>query len=268
MALGEFHVCFCPLCGAGRTELIPAQLSKLSEANEQFYNLPDRISTYFGRRIEFFRRYGQSLAFVRKHGNIDSCLDVGCNIGYWLHFLKMAGISRVAGVEINAACAGFGREVFGLEIMENIECFPDSFDLISLFDILEHVDNPAAFLAGTLRLAHPGTLYFIQCPNYKSWMARYLGKAWPWWDVPDHLWHFNQTSVTLLLLRAGLEIVELNTCDTVYDIVECVLPEWIRPLARLLTCVHRTSGYIYRKRGRGGLIQILAKPSEVTPFKE
>jgi len=268
LTLSEFSVVFCPLCGVGRTKLIPAQLSMRSEANEQFYNLPDRISTYFGRRTEFFRRYGQSLAFARKHGKIDSCLDVGCNIGYWLHFLKMAGISRVAGVEINAACAGFGREVFGLDIVDNLDDLSGSFDLISLFDVLEHLDNPDAFLVGTLRFVHPGTLYFIQLPNYKSWMARYLGKAWPWWDVPDHLWHFNQTSVTLLLLRAGLEIVELNTCDTVYDAVEYVLPEWIRPFARLLTCVHRTSGYVYRKRGRGGLIQILATPTKVKPVRE
>lgn len=265
LALGEVYVFFCPLCGVGRTELIPAQISKRSETNKQFYNLSDRINTYFGRRTEFFRRYGQSLALARKHGKIDSCLDVGCNIGYWLHFLKTAGFSRIAGVEINTACARFGCEVFGLEIKENIEYFSGSFDLISLFDVLEHLDNPAAFLADTVRLAHPGTIYFIQCPNYKSWMARYLGKAWPWWDVPDHLWHFNQTAVTMLLLRAGLEIVEVNTCDTVYDTVEYVLPEWIRPLARLFTCVHRTSGYVYRKRGRGGLIQILAMPSKVKP---
>ncbi len=260
LALGDFYVFFCPLCGAGRTELIPAQLSKRSESNEQLYNLPDRISAYFGRRTEFFRRYGQSLAFVRKHGKIDSCLDVGCNIGYWLYFLKNAGFSRVAGVETNAACAGFAREVFGLDIVDNIDDLSGSFDLISLFDVLEHLDNPDAFLADTLRFAHPGTLYFIQLPNYESWMARYLGKAWPWWNVPDHLWHFTPSSVTRLLTRAGFEVIELKTCDTVYDLVEYVLPEWTRTALRLLTHVPRTSGYIYRRSGRGGLIQVLVRP--------
>lgn len=52
---GEFYVFFYPLCGAGRTEPIPAQLSKHSWANEQFYNLPDRIGAHFERRTEFFR---------------------------------------------------------------------------------------------------------------------------------------------------------------------------------------------------------------------
>jgi SAM-dependent methyltransferase len=260
LALGDFYVFFCPLCGAGRTELIPAQLSNRSEVNEQFYNLHDRISTYFGRRTEFFRRYGQSLALARKHDNIDSCLDVGCNIGYWLHFLKMAGFSRIAGVEINSACARFGCEVLGLDIVDNIDDLSGSFDLISLFDVLEHLDNPNAFLVSTLRFAHPGTLYFIQLPNYESWMARHLGNAWPWWHVPDHVWHFTPYSVTRLLTRAGFKVVELKTCDTVYDLVEYVLPEFTRTVLRLLTHVSRTSGYIYRRSGRGGLIQVLVRP--------
>ena len=258
--LGEFYVFFCPLCGAGRTELISAELSKLSEVNERFYNLPDRISAYFGRRTEFFRRYGQSLALAQKHGKIDSCLDVGCNIGYWLYFLKMAGFSRVAGVEINAACAGFGRQVFGLDIVDHIDDLTGSFDLISLFDVLEHLDKPDAFLASTFRLADPRTLYFIQLPNYESWMARYLGKAWPWWNVPDHLWHFTPSSVTRLLTRTGFEVIELKTCDPVYDLVEYVLPEWSRTALRLLTHISRTSGYIYRCSGNGGLIQVLVRP--------
>jgi len=260
LTLGEFRVVFCPLCDVGRTELPASQQVGRLEANAQFYNLPDRINTYFGRRTEFFRRYGQSLAFLQKHGKIDSCLDVGCNIGYWLHFLRNTGFSRLAGVEINAACAGFAREVFGLDIVDDIDNLSDSFDLISLFDVLEHLDNPDALLVGTLRFAHPGTLYFIQLPNYESWMARYLGKTWPWWSVPDHLWHHTPSSVTRLLTRAGFEVVELRTCDTVYDLVEYVLPEWTRTALRLLTHVSRTSGYIYRRSGRGGLIQVLVRP--------
>lgn len=259
LTLGEFSVVFCPLCGAGRTVLSPAQLADRLNSNDRFYNLPDRISSYFGRRTEFFRRYGQSLALARKHGKIDSCLDVGCNIGYWLHFLKAEGISRAAGVEINASCAKFGMEVLSLEIVEKLEDCSGRFGLITLFDVIEHLEAPAAFLAGTLRLAHPGTVYFIQLPNYESWMARYLGKVWPWWSVPDHLWHFTPASVTRLLDRAGFEVVELKTCDTVYDLVEYVMPAWTRTALRLFAHLHRTSGYVYRRGGRGGLIQVLAK---------
>ena len=256
---GNYEVIFCSSCQIGFTCMQPEQEIKREHSGRELYNLNSRLDTYFGRKIEFHRRYEQCLTMLQAHGPIASVLDIGCNIGYWLHFLRKKGITDTIGIEINDQCRKFGREIFGLEIHKSIGDFSRTFDLISFNDVLEHLDDPILFLTQTFSLAHSGTIYFIQLPNYQSNMAKRLGKNWPWWSVPDHLWHFNPHSITKLLEKAGLVVVELKTCDAMYDLIEYILPQWIRPFMRPLSYIHRTSGYINRGSNKGGLIQVLAK---------
>ena len=256
---GNCEVMFCSHCQIGFTCLGRELEIEREYSSGHLYNVIDRLDTYFGRRIEFNRRYEQCLSMIQTHGPIASVLDIGCNIGYWLHFLRKKGIADILGIEINDACIAAGREIFGLEIHRDIQDLDRTFDLISFNDVLEHLDDPMLFLTQTFSLAHPGTIYFIQLPNYQSNMAKWLGNKWPWWSVPDHLWHFSPHGVSILLKKAGLKVVELRTCDATYDVIEYILPQWIKPFMRPLRYIHRASGYIKRRSNKGGLIQVLAK---------
>jgi hypothetical protein len=256
---GNYEVIFCPHCQIGFTCLRPEQEIEREHSNRHLYNVIDRLDTYFGRKIEFSKRYEQCFRMMQAHSPIGSALDIGCNIGYWLHFLRKKGITDTVGIEINDECRRFGCEVFGLEVHNSMPDLGRTFGLISFFDVLEHLNDPISLLTQTFSLAHSGTIYFIQLPNYQSNMAKYLDKNWPWWSVPDHLWHFSPAGISKLLKRAGLTVVELKTCDTMYDLIEHVLPERLRPVMRPLRYIHRTSGYIYRRFGKGGLIQVLAR---------
>jgi hypothetical protein len=209
--------------------------------------------------IEFNRRYEQCLSLICKHTEILSALDIGCNIGYLLYFLKKNGISELAGVETNDECRAAGQSIFNLEIYKELSSIHKTFDLMMFSDVLEHLDDPIQFLEQTFPLSHSATIYFIQLPNYQSSMAEWLGTKWPWWSVPDHLWHFSPAGIIKLLRRVGLIVVELKTCDTMYDLTEYVFPHWLRPVIRPLRYIHRTSGYIYRPSSKGGLIQVLAR---------
>lgn len=178
---GGYKIIFCPHCQIGFTCL------KSEQKTERDYNLIDRLNSYFGRKIEFNRRYEQCLSLIRTHSLITSALDIGCNIGYWLYFLRKKGIIDTIGIEINDECRKAGREIFDLEICKDMQEVDRTFDLISFNDVLEHLDNPIFFLTQTFSMTHAGTIYFIQLPNYQSKMAKWFGKNWPWWDVPDHL---------------------------------------------------------------------------------
>ncbi len=249
---------FCPNCGVGSTRALDGGYAGEDPANAARYALLNRLNIYFGRRTEFLRRYEQSFSLIRSVGSPASVLDVGCSIGYWLDFLGRKGLV-CTGVEPDRSCRDFGRTVFALNIHETLQECRGKYDLISLSDVLEHIRNPLEFLQKISDLASPGALYFIQLPNCGSDMARRLGKNWPWWSVPDHLWHFSPAGLEVLLSKAGLKSVSSRTCDTMYDIVEHVLPGPMRPIFRPLSVYFRTSGYIYRRGGRGGLIQVVAR---------
>ena len=255
----KYRIVFCSNCQIGFTCLSSSQEIERSDLNKDLYNLPSRLETYFGRMIEFNRRYEQCLSLISRHTKVSSALDIGCNIGYLLYFLRKNRINDLAGIETNDECRAAGQEIFGLEIQKDMSSFDKTFDLILLNDVLEHVDDPIQFLENTFPLSHSATLYFIQLPNYQSSMAKWLGSNWPWWSVPDHLWHFSPAGITKLLKRVGLTVVELKTCDTMYDLTEYVFPQWSRPIIRPLRYIHRTSGYIYRRTSKGGLIQVLAR---------
>lgn len=257
---GQFDVLFCQTCGVGHTLLNPDQLAERKRANEVFYNVISRLEIYFTRKTEFYRRYGQLLSLLSPYGPFDRVLDVGCNIGFWLYFLKEKGVNTLVGIEENAECCRIAREVFGLQCFKSLGEIDKEFDLISLQDVLEHVDDPYSFMKTLSTLGHKETVYLIQLPNHKSSMAKWLGAKWPWWSVPDHRYHFCPGSLNTLLARAGLAVLSIYTCETVYDWIAHVAPSLLRPILRPLLHYRRTSGYIYRSNEQGSLIQVIAKP--------
>lgn len=256
---GNNEVLFCPNCDTGITCFPVEQKTERESGNKEVYNLIDRLDSYFGRKIEFNRRYEQSLSMVKLYSPINSVLDIGCNIGYWLYFLKKKGISDLSGVEMNEDCRNAGRDIFNLEIYPEVQDLNRTFDLISFNDVLEHLENPRSFLRQTFSLTHPKTIYYIQLPNHQSNMARWLNTRWPWWSVPDHLWHFNPFSISIFLKNAGLKIIDLKTCDVMYDVIEYIIPQWLRTFIRPLKYIHRTSGYFYRGSHNGSLITVIAQ---------
>ena len=175
----KYKIVFCSNCQIGFTCLSSSQEIERNAINKSLYNLRGRLETYFGRMIEFNRRYEQCLSLICKHTEILSALDIGCNIGYLLYFLKKNGISDSAGVETNDECRAAGQSIFNLEIYKELSSIHKTFDLILFCDVLEHLDDPIQFLEQTFPLSHSATIYFIQLPNYQSSMAEWLGTKWP-----------------------------------------------------------------------------------------
>ncbi|MGR3293123.1 MAG: class I SAM-dependent methyltransferase [Candidatus Scalindua sp.] len=254
-----WKIVFCPQCQIGFTCLATEYKIEREKLLQDTYSLRRWLEVYFGRKIEFNRRYEQCLSIILSHGPITSVLDVGCGLGYWLYFLREKGIEHIVGIEINDEFIKAGQEIFDIKIQKSMQNINRTFDVISFNDVLEHLHDPVSLLTQTFPLSHSKTLYYIQSPNYQSNMAKWLHKKWPWWTVPDHLWHFSPTGISKLLDKAGLRVIELKTCDSMYEIVEYVLPECVRPFFRPLKYIHRTSSYFYNRSNKGSLIQLVAK---------
>jgi SAM-dependent methyltransferase len=144
-------------------------------------------------------------ARAKAEGRRPRALDVGCATGALLDALRGRGWEP-QGVELSTAQASYGAGRYALPIhagsLESAR-FPDaSFDLVHASHLIEHLNDPAAFLGEVARVLAPGGLLVITTPNADGLQARLLGRNWRS-AIYDHLYLFSSRSLRALLLARG-----------------------------------------------------------------
>ncbi|MBF0235788.1 MAG: class I SAM-dependent methyltransferase [Desulfamplus sp.] len=133
-----------------------------------------------------------------------SLLDVGCGIGGHLFEASTRGWKTV-GVEPSLAMTSFSQKQLGLQVhnctIENMEVAQESFDAVLMLEVIEHMSKPLNILRRIHRLAKPGGVLYITCPNAHSPCACLLGPKWMGWKPPTHLFFFH-----FLSIRKSLEL--------------------------------------------------------------
>jgi SAM-dependent methyltransferase len=155
-------------------------------------------------------------------------LDVGCASGAWLEVARSAGLTAT-GVEIGEATAE-GARGHGLDVRTGTleEALPEleaeRFDLITFWDVLEHLRDPRHELALAARLLAPGGLVAATFPNVEGWyprltyrlLARRTG-VWEYPELPLHLYDFSPTTARCMFERTGYRVVGLRTHPTPFE---------------------------------------------------
>ncbi len=139
---------------------------------------------------------------VRKSAGIcrGSLLDIGAGTGFFLHYMQKKGW-QVTGTEVNATARGVADAEHGLHLLaaDGLYTLPDhSFDVITLWHVLEHLYDQGRFWQEFTRLLRPGGTLVIALPNPGSWDAGHYREYWAAWDTPRHLWHFTPSNLEML----------------------------------------------------------------------
>jgi 2-polyprenyl-3-methyl-5-hydroxy-6-metoxy-1,4-benzoquinol methylase len=147
-------------------------------------------------------------------------LDVGCGTGEFLYSMKKSGW-EVTGIEPDEATRKSANREYGLEVhpVEDFFDFPDDhFDVITLWHVLEHVDDLQRYMEKLRGMLRPGGLLVIALPNYTSYDAGYYGLDWAGYDVPRHHYHFCPDSVRKLFEthRFNFESMKRMHLDAAY----------------------------------------------------
>ena len=139
-------------------------------------------------------------------------LDVGCGTG---DFLKVAQLNnwQVSGIEPNEQARQIANQktnnvVFEAEQLSNFE--KHSFDVISLWHVLEHLPKLHEHISILKNLLKVNGTLLIAVPNHASYDAKYYEDFWAAYDVPRHLWHFNQTSISKLFESNNMQVVKTH----------------------------------------------------------
>jgi SAM-dependent methyltransferase len=157
--------------------------------------------------------------WARAKSGPGSVLEIGCGPGLMLQAFRRHGWSAL-GIERNEAMAQTARRSPGLEIVTTpVEDLPADrrFDLIIMFQVLEHVGDPVPLLRECARRLAPGGRLVTNVPNFASWQSRFAGPSWLHLDVPRHLIHFTPQTLAATLERAGLRLASLRFASPEHD---------------------------------------------------
>lgn len=136
-------------------------------------------------------------------------LDVGCGSGTLLGLMKRSGF-RVIGVDFSKEAAALAETENGVQVvagsLEDARFPAHSFDIVTLFHVMEHVTNPRNVLREVARILRPEGSVVLQVPNIDSWQFRMFGSHWYGLDIPRHVIDYSKDAMLRLLSDAGFTI--------------------------------------------------------------
>lgn len=186
--------------------------------------------------------FAPHLARLQAAGAGGRLLDVGCARGEFLDLARREGFA-VHGLEISPhaahqAAQRLGREQVTCGTLESFDRADGSFEVITLFDCLEHLPDPDAALAEAARLLTPGGWLYGVTPDTASLSFRLMDKQW-WHMKAEHLCYFDAANLSLLLTRHGFTPLEHGanrktlSLEYLFNQLQAYPVTGLTPLARL-----------------------------------
>jgi 2-polyprenyl-3-methyl-5-hydroxy-6-metoxy-1,4-benzoquinol methylase len=205
---------------------------------------PEQYDPYIPISIEYencwLRRqaysYGLSkrMRFVSRYLDSGRLLDLGCGNGLFLHAARSTSNWDVYGVDLSAHAAQVVKSQFDIDIhvgdIHSAEFDQHFFDVITMWDVFEHLYAPADVLIEAQRILRPGGLLIIRVPNVTSSSRRIFGQYWAGYDAPRHLAVFSPATLSRFLDHAQFEILNQTSHSGNYTTFLLSLRFWLSDL--------------------------------------
>jgi len=184
---------------------VPADLESLYSVDYFAGGIATGYPTYQQDAPMLERNFAERVRRISRWRAPGRILDVGAAYGYFVKAAREAGWDA-SGVELVPEVAREAAQLAQAEIVAGdflaVPLEP-GFDVITMFDVIEHVREPLAWLVRARELLAPGGLLVIETGDVASAWARLLGRHWYFLDPPQHLWYFTGDGLEALLARAG-----------------------------------------------------------------
>ncbi len=158
--------------------------------------------------------------FITRHQTAGHLLDVGCATGVFLDSMRASGGWAVQGVEISPEAAQIARDQYHLDVrtgtLEEAAFGSATFDVVTLWDVLEHLHHLGASLDEVWRILKPGGWLVLRVPNGACWDARLFGQYWAGLEPPRHLYVFTPKTLRAILEQHHFRLMRSSTASAAY----------------------------------------------------
>jgi 2-polyprenyl-3-methyl-5-hydroxy-6-metoxy-1,4-benzoquinol methylase len=214
----------------------------------------------------FDKRHGAMLELIERHApRVGRLLEVGAGAGFFLKSAERKGWD-VAGVELSAEAVKFASARLDLDVRreqaEQMTFPPASFDVVVMFDVVEHLLDPLVSLQRVGGALRPGGVLIISTPNFNALTRFALGANWAVLSPAEHLWNFSAHSLDRMLRRAGFSSVMLERRHKGFGVFETMNPRYTHAPSALRNKAYNafvcTIGrVVFRQVQRAGLADTL-----------
>jgi 2-polyprenyl-3-methyl-5-hydroxy-6-metoxy-1,4-benzoquinol methylase len=229
---GTFQIVRCGRCGLYRQNPY-LRWERLKDYYAEEYgpyvSLISREKTRV-RRID--RRYGmwKRRRAVEKYQPGGKLLDVGCGTGIFLEEAVRSGRWEVTGVEPTRSAALYARQSLRIPVHEGlfheIDLPPESFDVITFWNVLEHTVDPIRSLEYAHHLLKKDGWLVLSLPNLESLGKRIFASHWLGWDLPRHLYLFPRPILITILRQIGFDLVSSRCIAGSYSTLKRSMELW------------------------------------------
>jgi len=192
---------------------------KASVMNQRFsrkYFVEEYLPTFEKIREERVRKYGEILSELQPYKKSGRLFDIGCGPGFFIAEARNAGWTA-SGCETASFAVDYGKRELGIDIRSGdfmaLDLPGNYFDVITLWDVLEHLPHPVKMLEKAVSCLSEGGTLVICTPNLKGPSFLSEGKNWAFIGPSEHVYYFTPETLTALLKTLGLSVVRLDAVD-------------------------------------------------------
>ena len=215
-----YNVFFCKTCNVGFTIPFPSstELSSLYSSGTYRADSGKRFVGLVETFIDFSRQLRRKR--IEKYKEKGRILDIGCGRGVFLDVMRKHGW-KVAGTEYNKETAESITKNYNINIVTGDPGDwgfpPESFDVVTMNHVLEHMSAPENAIGECSRLLRKGGLLVVAVPNITSLQSA-LGKhRWFHLDIPYHIYHFSEKGLSSLLEKHTFHLLKIRRFDLEYN---------------------------------------------------
>jgi dolichol-phosphate mannosyltransferase len=172
---------------------------------EYLKHKPARVKT-------FNENFNKIAPYISKGGKL---LEIGAYCGFFLEIAREHNFS-VTGVEPSIWASQYAKDTLNLDVKvgtldENMHNLDKDYDVVVLWDVLEHLNDPVACLSQIQNVLKPGGVLCFSTFDVDNWFPKIMGSHWPWL-MDMHLFYYTRAIMVQLLKQSNYEMIEVTDC--------------------------------------------------------